>query len=249
MEPINTKIERRKRWDKPFAESWDDEKLAQTLELPVFAAMDAGKFPASLSLEGIVQNDARLVHYEPGDIVAREDDYGSSAFVIVSGEISVVLPPGLPASLLGRAESTGPESWWSALKRIFNRSRYRETRHYAKENWDIKGGLRVKQGVTRVLLDNYREVLAECQLLPIGQGELVGEVAALTRSPRTASMVVTQPSELLEIRWQGFRDLRKYDEGFRMRVDGIYRERNRVSYLKASPFFCSFGRQCHRANC
>ncbi|MFT6044452.1 MAG: Fe-S-cluster-containing dehydrogenase component/CRP-like cAMP-binding protein [Arenicella sp.] len=237
MEPINTKIERRKRWDKPFAQDWDEDQFERTLQLPIFAAMDAARFPSSLSLEGIVRNDSRLVRYEPGDIVAREDDYGSSAFVIVSGQISVVLPPGLPASLLGRAESKGPESWWSAIKRIFNRPKFRETRAYVKENWDIKGGLRVEHGVTRVRLDNHQKVLADCQLFPIGEGELIGEVAALTRTPRTASMVVTQPSELLEIRWQGFRDLRKYDEGFRMRVDGIYRERNRVSYLKASPFF------------
>lgn len=237
MSLTNTKIERRQRWDKPFAESWGDAELERTMALPIFQAMDANKFPSQLSLLGIIRNDTRLVTYEPGEIVAREDDYGSSAFIVVSGEVTVVLPPGLPADLLGRGVARRPEGWWGAIKRIFNRSRFNETRHYAKAGWDLKGDVRYQQGIARVHIDNLEEELADCQVATLGPGELIGEVAALTRSPRTASMVVTKPSELLEIRWQGFRDLRKYDEQFRKRVDDIYRERNRVSYLKALPFF------------
>jgi len=237
MELTNTKIERRQRWDKPFADSWSEEEITRTLALPIIHAMDAEKFPSQLSLMGIIRNDARLVKYEEGDIVAREDDYGSSAFIVVSGEVTVVIPPGLSPDLLGRGVATGPEGWMSAFKRLFTRSPYNETRHYATEGWDIKTDLRYQHGVARVHIENIEEELADCQTLKIGQGELIGEVAALTRSPRTATMVVTEPCELLEIRWQGFRDLRKYDEGFRRRVDDIYRERNRVSYLKALPFF------------
>ena len=33
---------------------------------------------------GILRNDARLVTYEPGDIIVREGDYGSSLFFIVN---------------------------------------------------------------------------------------------------------------------------------------------------------------------
>lgn len=237
MELANTRIERRQRWDKPFSAGWSEADLAKTLALPIFSSMDADRFPAQLSLMGIIQNDTRLVKYEAGDIVARVDDYGSSAFVVVSGQVTIVHPPGLPSKLLGRAESEGPEGWISAFKRMFSRSKYNETRHYAKEGWDVTKDLKIKEGIARVNIKNIDEELADCPVTKIGAGELIGEVAALTRSPRTASMVVTQPTELLEIRWQGFRDLRKYDEGFRKRIDDIYRERNRVSYLKALPFF------------
>ena len=199
--------------------------------------MDAERFPDSLSLRGIVENDARLVNYQPGDIIAREEDYGSSAFIIVSGEITVVLPPGLPPKVLGRAEAQAPQGWIGTLKRSLFRSKFRETRYYAAENWQNKDALRVEHGVTRVRLKNFEKLLAKCQLVIIAAGELVGEVAALTRSPRTATMMVQVPTQVLEIRWQGFRDLRKYDDGFRKRVDDIYRERNRVSYLKALPLF------------
>lgn len=237
MELSNTKIERRQRWDKPFASGWSEEDLAKTLALPIFNAMDADRFPGQLSLVGIIRNDARLVKYSPGDIVARVDDYGSSAFVVVSGAVTVVLPPGLAPSVLGRSATDGPEGWLGAFKRIFNRSKFRETRHYAKADWDVKRDLNYQQGVARVNIKNIDDVLEPLPTTTIGPGELIGEVAALTRSPRTASMVVTEETELLEIRWQGFRDLRKYDDGFRARIDDIYRERNRLSYLKAQPFF------------
>ena len=205
--------------------------------MPIFQAMDAARFPAHLTLEGIIRNDARLVSYKPGDIVAREGDYGSSAFVIVTGELSVVLPPGLPENLLGRAVTRRPEGWMGAIRRIFSRSGVTEARGYASEGWEGQGNLRYQDGIARVSLENHEKVLAGCQLATIGQGELLGEVAALTRSARTATLVVTKPTELLEIRWQGFRDLRKYDDDFRLRIDEIYRERNRVSYLKALPLF------------
>ena len=237
MESANTIIKGRRRWDEPFAESWDDEQYSRMLELPIFKAIDSSRFPAHLPLAGIIRNDTRLIRYEPGEIVAREDDYGSSAFVVVSGEVSVVLPPGLPASMLGRAESNPPEGWIGAIKRIFNRSRYKETRRYAGQGSHVKGSLYYQHGIARVRLKNYQQVLSKCQFAAIGEGGLLGEVAALTRSPRTATLVVTQPTELLEIRWQGFRELRKFDDEFRKRVDDIYRERNRISYLRALPWF------------
>lgn len=239
MEIANIKIERRRRWDRPFAESWDEEQLERMLAMPFFSQLDSTKFPAHLPLAGIVKNDTRLLRYEPGEIVAREDDYGSSAFVVVSGEVSVIHPPGLPAGLLGRAVAAAPEGWWGALKRIFSRSKYQEVRSYAREDSGSDNKLRYEHsdGIARVRLKKFETVLADYKTTPIGQGELLGEVAALTRSPRTATLVVTKPTELLEIRWQGFRELRKYDKGFRQRVDGIYRDRNRVSYLKALPYF------------
>lgn len=243
MEFVNTKIERRQRWDKPFSATWNEADLQRTLNLPIFSNMDAERFPKALSLEGIIRNDSRLISYNPGDIVARVDDYGSSAFVVVSGEVTVVLPPGLPDEVLGRSVAEEPEGWLGAFKRMFNRSRFSEARHYAKAGWDVNRDLKFQQGVARVNIADINSVLADVPTTTIGSGELIGEVAAMTRSPRTASMVVTQPAELLEIRWQGFRDLRKYDDGFRERIDQVYRDRNRVSYIKALPFFDALNEQ------
>jgi hypothetical protein len=44
-------------------------------------------------------------------------------------------------------------------------------------------------------------------------------------------------AELLEIRWQGLRDLMRYDEALRKHIDRIYRERALETYLRGLPMF------------
>src|SRR5215212_11466685 len=44
-------------------------------------------------------------------------------------------------------------------------------------------------------------------------------------------------AELLEIRWQGLRDLMKYDEALRVYIDRIYRSRALESFFLANPLF------------
>ncbi len=56
--------------------------------------------------------------------------------------------------------------------------------------------------------------------------------------PRTASVFVESgEAELLEIRWQGLRDLRRYDEALRQHIDEIYRARALRAALREVPVF------------
>ena len=80
-------------------------------------------------------------------------------------------------------------------------------------------------------------VLQDFETFPIRAGELVGEIAALSRTPRTATVFAVEESELLEIRWQGLRDIRKRDVGFREHIDTLYRERSLATHLAESPIF------------
>ena len=69
-------------------------------------------------------------------------------------------------------------------------------------------------------------------------GEFFGEIAALSRMPRTASVFAeSEEAGLLEIRWQGLRDLMKYDDALRQHIDQIYRERALASALREIPIF------------
>ncbi len=58
----------------------------------------------------------------------------------------------------------------------------------------------------------------------IGPGNIFGELAALGRTPRSASIVCSEDAELLEIRWQGLRELRRFDAGWRRQIDENYRK-------------------------
>ena len=50
-------------------------------------------------------------------------------------------------------------------------------------------------------------------------------------------MCIRDRSELLEIRWQGLRELRKYDPTWRKTIDDRYRENALKVHLKSSPYF------------
>ena len=55
--------------------------------------------------------------------------------------------------------------------------------------------------------------------------------------PRTATIFAdAEPTEMLEIRWQGLRDLLRYDARLKDHIDKIYRERALASHLRAIPW-------------
>ena len=75
-------------------------------------------------------------------------------------------------------------------------------------------------------------------------GEFFGEIAALSRMARTSTIFAdSDDAELLEIRWQGLRDLMKYDDALRTHINKIYRERALASYLRATPLFKNLSKE------
>ena len=89
------------RWDVPFDSDMTDADVEALMSIPAIANVQASAFPAHIPLRGILHNDTRIVSYQTGDIVCREGDYGSSAFLILSGAVRVVLSPSLPRNVLG----------------------------------------------------------------------------------------------------------------------------------------------------
>ena len=98
-------IQRPRRWDTPFSDDMGVIEVERILALDLFREMDRDRFPDSLPLTGIISNDMRVVSCQDGDIVMREGDYGNSAFLVMTGQVRVILQPGLPETMLGRAPS------------------------------------------------------------------------------------------------------------------------------------------------
>jgi Fe-S-cluster-containing dehydrogenase component/CRP-like cAMP-binding protein len=65
---------------------------------------------------------------------------------------------------------------------------------------------------------------------------MFGEIAALGRTPRTATVIADGRTQLLEIRWQGLREIRRYAPEWKARLDQLYRERSLDKHLRATPF-------------
>ena len=230
-------IQRPRRWDSPFSEDMDNVEVDRILGLEPFRDMDRDRFPDTLTLAGIISNDTRIVRCQDGDIVMREGDYGNSAFLVVSGQVRVVLPPGLSETMLGRAPSQ-KKGLLQAVAQLWRNPPYPEVRDsYTAE--ESKGTANRADGdqQARVFLQDVPTVLNEHRTAVLGAGDMFGEIAALGRTQRTATVISDGPSELLEIRWQGLRDIRRRVDDFRKHVDRLYRERSLASHLQATPMF------------
>lgn len=213
--------------------------MDRILSIPPFKEMDPKGFPQRIPLREVIRHDTRIRRFGSGEIVVRQGDYGTSAFMIISGSVSVVLRPGLPASLLGRRETRrkGPlrmiAQLWSNLKQP-------ESFNVAKLKQDSQLRSEESENEVRIFLQDIPRVLQGHKTEGMGQGELFGEMAALSRMPRAATIFgQTEEAELLEIRWQGLRDLMRYDDTLRAHVDRIYRERALAAYLRSIPMFAS----------
>ena len=95
-------LDRPQRWDAAFDPEMLDANVDRLLSIAPFSHMKPESFPARLPLRDILKHDTRVHTYRRGEIVMREGDYGTSAFLVLSGVVRVVLGPGLPASVLGR---------------------------------------------------------------------------------------------------------------------------------------------------
>jgi len=224
------------RWDVPFGADMADADVDALLTVPEIASVRADAFPAHIPLRGILRNDARIVSFQPGDIVFREGDYGNSAFLVLSGAVRVVLAPGLPADLLGRRRPQ-KKGLFQALSQLWTNSRIPEVRDAAHYR-DVATHQRAAAGgTTRVFLQDVPGVLDHHRTAALGVGTVFGELAALGRVPRSATVIAEVETKLLEIRWQGLRELRRYDPGWKRRIDENYRRNALHAVLQGDPLF------------
>ncbi len=235
-------LTRPQRWDVPFDPEMDEDAVDRVLLVPPFSRIDPYNFLPSLPLRGILKNDCRIRRFESGDIIVREGDYGNSAFYVMSGAARVVLggrAGDLPASVLGRVESH-KKTLAAALRQLWANPRYPEVRNLRSYEGDSRVGRRAagaRSDEVRVFLQDIPGVLDKYKTARLEAGEFFGEIAALGRSPRTATVFSDGPCELLEIRWQGLRDMRRQAPEIKRHIDELYRSRSLLVQLQETSLF------------
>ncbi len=228
------------RWDKPFGRSMSNADVDRLLQVPPFNRMDQTSFPRTCSLRDLLLNDTRILPYQDGDIICRRGDYGNSAFLIVSGTVRVDLDVDvpLPATVLGRRRSRR-KGWFQAVAQLWRNPTDVEVRSAIPYSAARGAGSRYDEttGTVRVFLQDVPAVIGRYKTVSLGAGEFFGETAALGRVPRTATVFSEGETELLEIRWQGLRDIMRRDAALMEHIHRIYRQRNLRLHLLETPIF------------
>jgi Fe-S-cluster-containing dehydrogenase component/CRP-like cAMP-binding protein len=232
-------IPRPKRWDVPFSEEMTDEIVQRVLAVAPFSNIDRRKFSGAISLEGILKNDARLLKCQEGDIIIRGGDWGNSAFFILSGTVRVELMAEgefLPPAALGRPV-TKRKSLFRAIAQLWSNHREPEVRDLSRRGLSDEIGTRGSGERTRVFLQDIPRILDEFKTVQLEAGELFGEIAALGRMPRQATVFADGEAELIEIRWQGLRDMMRRDPAMKTHIETTFRERALEGILRDAPAF------------
>jgi Fe-S-cluster-containing dehydrogenase component/CRP-like cAMP-binding protein len=234
MAELEIAVPRPKRWDEPFGTMTDGD-IAALLRVEPFRSIDPSAFPPALPLDGILRGDTRIGRYQAGDLIVREGDYGNSAFLVLAGSVRVVLDR-LDPKLLGRDQSV-KRTWRQAIAQLWRNPRLPEVRNtfsaFGTANDDV--GRREEDGTSRVFLQDVPRLLEHTGTVQLGAGDIFGELAALTRTPRTATVIADGHAALVEIRWQGLRDIMRRSPAIRNHVERQYRENSLRVHLRETP--------------
>ncbi len=242
-------VERPKRWDHPLEPDFREDDVQWLLRQPPFSQMDPRRFASQASLAAIIRNDSRLVRLENGDILFREGQYGGSAYLMLAGKVLIFLSSLALADerlrLRDTAKWTGMR-WlkWFQMKRFKasgqgNRRRLRRTETTQQTHAKTEAnaiGYRGEGSSTRVFLQDLPGVISQHSTSVVGPGEMFGEMAAVTRSPREFTAVADGECLILEIRWQGLK-LLKQDPQFRKLLDERYRSEVLRTHLRETELF------------
>lgn len=238
MSDSRTTQDRPKRWSVPFSTEMDDEAVNRVLSHVPSSAMQPDNFSRAAPLRELVKNDMRLRSYRAGEIIVREGDYGTSAFFVMSGQAEVVLSPDLPTRLLGRRDAPS-RGIWRSFAQLWNNAKQDEVLRG-------RGGQGADAAEPRIILQDVPQILTKHRTATLEAGDFFGEIAALSRMPRTATIFArSDETELLEIRWQGLRDIMRGDAALRSYINRIYRERALSTFLEEIPFLRHLGPAAH----
>lgn len=215
-----------------------EQDVSELLTVNPLASIDPDQFNKKVPLHGVIKNDCRILDLKQGDIIVREGDYGSSAFLILFGE-AVVSLDSLPTAVLGRAPQR-KNGWVKSIAQLWKNSKHVEARDYGGRHGDPDAGnligSREDESGTRVFLHDIPRVIAASRSVVLQAGEIFGEISALTRTPRSATVVANGTARVLEIRWQGFRELLNRHDSLRRHVEQQYRENSLRVHLREMEF-------------
>jgi len=188
--------------------------------LPIFSGIP------EKAREKVIEKVRKYLHvvtYQPGEIVLRQGEYGDSAFYIVNGA----------AELLFKRDEGGDRRPAPQVKGGAH------VPSQARRGVKAGGEAMLGRGGTSgtVILSGYPAELAPGGRTILEQGELFGEMSAMSRYPISATIRAETPLRLLQMRLPGLRMLSASSKEFKAFLDTRYRERTLARHLKSVELF------------
>lgn len=228
---------RPKRWDTPFSSEMTDADVQELMQNPILSGIPVNQFPTHTPLAGILKNDARVRKFEPGEIIVGAGDYGNAAFGVVSGRLREFSDTQISEEHLGRSP-THKRNLFQSLAQLWQQRKIPELRSNAKISPD--GGTQ-SAGAGRGRIYGLNELSSRFDAALYDEGSWFGEFAALGRMPHPATVVAETACVLLELRWQGLREIRSFCETWRDLRDAQYRGKALQELLHKHPLFKNLG--------
>jgi len=182
----------------------------ELLALPVFAGV-SGTF-LELNRGSVVK---KVV--QPGEILFREGDYGSTAFYIIEGNVDIFI-----ASPRAHVNTRGQ----SGLMNVFSRLAGRKEDRRPDENMTK----------TYISIDAPVELSYDRPVAQLGPGDLFGEMTCMSFYPRSATARASSRVVVLEM-LRNVLDVLQKNKSFRAKLDKEYRQRALETHLRSVPIF------------
>lgn len=235
MSETSVVVQRPERWDHPLDPNMPETVVESLLATTPFSQMDERRFAQSVSLRAILKHDARLLQLNTGDLIFREGQYGASAYLVLNGQVRIFLTRLLPHGTSQRRERWSGLKWLNMWRKQPDRRRQpRRSEANQVQAQSVVFGQRGEGADARIYLQDVPRVIEENASSVVAAGELFGEMAAVTRSPREFTAVAEDACQVLEIRWQGLK-LLKQDPRFRELLDERYRAEVLSTHLRETP--------------
>jgi len=169
-----------------------------------------------------ISPDITLAVWEPGTVIFEEGTYLDLAFVVIEGEVEI---------LLARDGSAGEPIFASGTSgRV---AAPRDGSGAAHAPGQPGNGGRGEGGIT--FLSSLDFDLAPGERMLLGLGEIFGEIGALNGWPQSATARTSSRCTLLQIRLPALRKLRRKSKTLKQRLDDLYRSRMLRQHLALTP--------------
>jgi CRP-like cAMP-binding protein len=156
------------------------------------------------------------VDYEEGDLILERGAYGDTAYFIQKGAVEVVVKGDLEAAPVVRAGASGAPP----------------KRQPSAEDAGMLG----RGGTSGTLILSASPAGAGGRVV-LEQGELFGEISALSRYTVSSDVVALTKLRLVHIQLRGLRTLMQVSKPFKKFIDDRYRMRTLTINLKQVPLF------------